>query len=123
VRTTTLTGKDAAATALTALAVLVFAATREGWNVWLVGSSHRWAAGAIMLLGMLTCGLGSPDRVKGRTTKLLAALGVVALVLAALSIATGSLTALSLLVADMVVLWALSTARHALADRHKPITA
>jgi hypothetical protein len=29
-------------------------------GVSLVGSSHRWAAAAILLLGMVTCGLGSP---------------------------------------------------------------
>src|SRR5919201_3037087 len=58
----TFTRKDGAATALTALAVLVFVATHEGWSVPLVGDSHRWAAGAIFLLGSLTCGLGSPRK-------------------------------------------------------------
>jgi hypothetical protein len=107
----TLTRKDAAATALTALAVLVFFATHEGWGVPLVGGSHRWAAGAIFVLGSLTCGLGSPG--KDRATKLLVVLGVAALVLAVLAVATGSLTPLSLLVVDMVALWAVSTLRHA----------
>ena len=107
----TLTRKDAAATALTALAMLVFFATHEGWGVPLVGGSHRWAAGAIFVLGSLTCGLGSPG--KDRATKLLAVLGVAALVLAVLAVATGSLTPLSLLVVDMVALWAISTLRHA----------
>jgi len=68
----TLTRKDAAAAALTALAVLAFLATHEGWGVPLVGDSHRWAAGAILLLGSMTCGLG------------------------VLALATGSLTPLSL---------------------------
>lgn len=107
--------KDVVATLLTVLVVLVFLATHEGWNVWLVGDSHRWAAGAIMLLGSMTCGLGSPS--KGRMSKVLATLGVAALVLAVLAIATGSLTPLSLLVVDIVVLWAISTFRHA---RHMP---
>jgi hypothetical protein len=44
-------------------------------------------------------------------TKVLATLGVLAL--AVLAIATASLTPLSLLVVDIVVLWALSTLRHA----------
>jgi hypothetical protein len=110
-----LTRKDAAAAALTALAVLVFLATHEGWGVPLVGDSHRWAAGAIFLLGSLTCGLGSPG--KDAATKLLAILGAAALVLAVLAIATGSLTALSLLVADMVALWAVATLRHAAGAR------
>ena len=106
-----LTRKDAAAAALTALAVLVFLATHEGWGVPLVGDSHRWAAGAIFLLGSLTCGLGSPGR--DRATKLLALLGVTALVLGVLAVATGSLTPLSLLVVDIVALWTVSTLRHA----------
>jgi hypothetical protein len=116
----TLTRKDAAATVFTALAVLVFATTHEGWNVWLVGSSHRWAAGAILVLGMLTCATGSPE--KSRMTTLLAALGIAAFVLAVLALVTGSLTPLSLLVADIVVLWAVSTLRHATrhgAPRHR----
>jgi len=103
--------KDVTATALTALAVLVFTATHQGWDVPLVGDSRRWAAGAILLLGAATCGQGSPDA-KGPLTKLLSALGIAAVALGALALATGSLTALSFLVADVVVLWAVSTARH-----------
>jgi hypothetical protein len=102
--------KDLAATGLTALAVMTFFATHEGWNVWLVGDSHRWAAGVIFVLGVLTCGLGSPGR--GTTTRVLATLGMLALLLAVLALATGSLTPLSLLVIDIVVLWAVSTLRH-----------
>jgi hypothetical protein len=107
----TLTRKDLEATALTALAVLAFFATHQGWNVWLIGGSHRWAAGAIALLGAFTCGLGSPG--KDASTRVLATLGVAAGVLAVLALVTGSLTPLSLLTLDIVVLWALSTVRHA----------
>ena len=46
----TLTRKDAVATGLAALAVFVFLATHEAWNVPLVGDSHRWAAAVIMAL-------------------------------------------------------------------------
>ena len=106
----TITHKDVEATALTILVVLVYAATHEGWGVVLIGDSHRWAAGAIMLLGMATCARGTME--KGMATKLLAVLGVAALALAVLALATGSLTPLSLLVADIVLLWALSTLRH-----------
>ena len=55
--------------------------------------------------------LGSPA--KGAAWKLPATLGVLALVLAVPALATGSLTPLSLLVVDIVVLWAVSTVRHA----------
>ena len=113
----TLTRKDLAATVLTTLAVLTFFATHEGWNVWLVGGSHRWAAGAITLLGAFTCGLGSPG--KDFATKLLAVLGIAAGVLAVLALVTGSLTPLSLLTLDIVLLWAASMVRHA----HQPLRA
>jgi hypothetical protein len=102
--------KDVGATALTAVVVATFFATHQGWNVWLVGDSHRWAAGVILLLGVVTCGLGSPGH--GAATRLLAMLGVLALVLGVVAIVTASLTPLSLLVVDIVVLWALSTLRH-----------
>jgi hypothetical protein len=103
--------KDAGATLLTALAVLVFAATQQGWNIWLVGGGHRWAAGAITALGAVTCGLGSPG--KDTATRILAVLGMAAGALAVISIATGSLTALELLIGDIVLLWAASLYRHA----------
>jgi hypothetical protein len=112
--------KDLIATVLTLVAVLVFIANHEGWGMWLVGDSRRWAAAVITLLGAATCTLGSPD--KGSATKWLAMLGVLALVLAGVALATGSLTALSLLVADIVALWALSTTRHVLDVGHKPLT-
>lgn len=106
-----LTAKDASATALTALVVLTFAATHQGWNVWLVGGSHRWATGAIGVLGMATCTLG--QRAQGTFVSVLAGLGTVALALFVWAIATGSLTPLALLVVDIVLLWIASTVRHA----------
>lgn len=120
----TLTRKDAAATVLTALAVFVFAAAHQSWNVWLIGSSNRWAAGAILLLGMATCTLGSAGQEMGKdtATKLLSAIGTLALVFAVWAIATGSLTALSLLVVATVGLWAGSTLRHVWHPTHGPIT-
>jgi hypothetical protein len=118
-----LTRKDVAATVLTALAVLVYIAAHESWNVWLIGSSHRWAAGAMLLLGMVTCSLGQAgkDMATHPTTRLLALVGTLALVFAVWAIATGSLTALSLLAVAIVVLWAGSTVRHAWHPTHRPI--
>jgi hypothetical protein len=103
--------RDVFATLFTAFAVLVFAATHEGWNVWLVGGSHRWAAGAITLLGVFTCGLGRPS--KDALSAALAVLGIGAGVLAAFALVTGSLTPLSLLTLDILLLWAGSMIRHA----------
>jgi|SRR5579859_2381409 len=115
----TLTRRDAAATVFTVLVVLAFLATHEGWGVPLIGDSHRWAAGAIALLGMATCGCGKPG--EGAATRMLAALGVVAFVLAIVAIATGSLTPLSLLVADIVLLWLAATLRHASTPPRRPL--
>ena len=107
----TLTRKDLSATLLTALAVLTYVATHEGWNVPLVGDSRRWATVAILFLGIATCGQGA--KVTGATMTLFALLGSLAAGLAVLAFWTASLTPLSLLVADIVLMWALSTARHA----------
>jgi len=111
----TLTRRDAAATALTILVVLTYTATHEGWGVPLVGGSHRWAAAAIGLLGIVTCALGSPGR--DAPARGPAALGILALALFVLALVTGSLTPLSLLVVADVVLWAVSTLHH---SRHAP---
>lgn len=100
-----LTWKDAAATVLTALIV-------AGW---LVVDSNRWAAAVVLALGVVSCSLGSAGR--ERMWRLPAFLGVAALVLGVLAIVTGSSLALALLVADDVVLWAVTTLRHA---RHGP---
>lgn len=108
----TLTRKDVAATVLTVLVVLTYTATHETWAVPLVGGSHRWATGAILLLGILGCGQGDARGVGRRTMTLFATLGGLALVLAALAFWTASLTPLSLLVAAIVLLWALATVRH-----------
>jgi hypothetical protein len=113
------TRKDATATMLTALAVLAYLATHQGWNVWLIGGSHRWAAGAIFALGGFTCAQGRPAKDKG--TMLLGVLGALALGLAIVAVVTGSLTPLSLLVADIVALWLASTVRHAVQTPHVPV--
>ena len=109
--------KDVTATVLTVLAVGVFAANHQGWNVPLVGDSTRWAAGAVILLGVFTCGLGSPEN--DAMSKWLGVLGAFALGLAVFAVVSESLTVLSLLVVDIVLLWAASTMRHA-AHRHEP---
>ena len=112
----TVSRRDIAATVLTILVVLTYAATHEGWDVPLIGDSHRWAAAVIVLLGAVTCGLGDVEDL-GRH-KLAAALGIAALVLAVLALVTGSLTPLSLLVVDIVALWAVATLGHVLGAHH-----
>lgn len=114
--------KDVAATVLTALAVLAYFATDKGWDVPLIGHSHRWAAGAIFLLGMMTCTLGGKSDSKRWSVgmMLLSVFGAAALVFTVVALITASLTVLLLLVVDIVLLWAGSTVRH-LFDRPKPV--
>ena len=115
-----LTRKDAGATVLTLLAVLVFLASRQAWDLSLVGTSHRWASGVILVLGMAACTLGSPgnEMAKKPFAMLLAVTGGLALGFAVWGIWTGSLTALTLLVVADIVLWAGSTFRH---GRYSPL--
>ena len=120
----TLNWKDALATILTAFAVFVFAAAHGSWNVWLVGSSNRWAAGAILLVGIAACSLGKAgaDMGKDTATKTLAAIGTFSLLFAVWALVTGSVTALALLTLSVVVLWGGSTLRHAWHGGHAPLT-
>ena len=113
----TFTRRDAMATTLTGLAVLVFVAAHEAWSVPLIGDSHRWAAAAIVL-GIGACNAGA-KRVK---SVLFGVLGGAAMLFGVLALITGSLTPLSILVADMVVMWALATGRHAHAPPGRPVT-
>ena len=113
----TLTRKDAVATGFTAVAVFVFLATHEAWNVPLVGDSHRWAAAVIMALGIGACCVGA----KRTASALFGVLGGAAFVFAVLALLTGSLTPVSLLVADIVVMWALTTFRHGHTAPRQPI--
>lgn len=106
-----LTRRDGVATLLTAAAVFVFFACHESWNVPLVGDSVRWAAAAILVLGMLTCALGTERT--GASGGVLGAIGTAALVLAVWALVTASLTALSLLTVAFVALWLASSVRHA----------
>ena len=119
----TLTWKDAAATVLTAIAVLVYAAAHQSWDVWLIGSSNRWAAAVVLLLGVGACAMGTagPEMGKHSSTRVLAAIGSLALVFGLWALAMGSLTALALLVVCTVVLWAGSTLRHAWHPTHRPL--
>lgn len=109
----TLTRRDGAAIVPIALVVLVYAANSRGWDVPLL-SSNRWAAGAILVLGMVTCSLGRPaENAKSPLVSILALLGGGALLLFALTMWTDAQWALALFALDTVVLWAGATLRHA----------
>lgn len=123
----TLTRKDAAATLVAALAALVFLAAHQSWDVWLIGSSNRWAAVAITVLGAVGCSLGSAGDEMSKeggissATKLLSAVGALTGLFATWAIVSGSLTALSLLTVGVVLLWAGATLRHAWHPTHRPL--
>lgn len=117
--------KDLAATTLIALMVACLIATTRGDSVPLIGSSHRWAAAAILLLGVAGCSLGSAAEV-ARNRMLMTSFGVLgtATLAAGLwAVISGRLLAVQLLVAANVVLWAVSTTRHAWHYPHAPISA
>ena len=119
-----LTRKDLAATALTALMVACLVATYQGSSIALIGSSHRWAAGAILLLGVAGCSLGSAAEVAENRLLMavFAVLGTATLAAGLWAVIGGRLLAVELLVAGNVVLWAVSTTRHAWHHPHAPVS-
>jgi hypothetical protein len=108
--------KDIAATLAAALAVVAYATTHEGRNVWLIGDDHRWATAIIVLLGLVAFVL---LRSAGATYLRLV---VIAVLFAVLAFITGELTALSLLVTTIVVLWLISALRDVWHTTHRPMT-
>jgi len=119
-----LTRKDLAATTLTALMVACLVATTQGSSVPLIGSSHRWAAVAVLLLGMAGCALGSAAEVaKNRMLMgMFSVLGTATLAAGLWAVVSGRLLAVELVVAGNVLLWALSTTRHAWHYPHTPVS-
>jgi uncharacterized membrane protein YGL010W len=105
------TREDVTGSSLVGLSVLAYLATHEGWDVWLVGDSHRWATVVVLALGVLAYAVDArEDEFPGLTRFTVIAL--VAAVLASLALASGALTPLSLLVALVVAGWAVTTWGH-----------
>jgi hypothetical protein len=120
-----LTRKDLAATALIALMAACLIATTRADSVPLIGSSHRWAAAAILLLGVAGCSLGNAAQMAGDRILMAAfgVLGTAAFAAGVWALISGRLLAVELLVAANVVLWAATTMRHAWIHPHAPISA
>ena len=115
-----LTRKDGLSTVLAALVALVYLSNTHDWGVPLL-TSNRWAAGAMLALGMGMCSLGraADDRTLG--VAILAVLGVAALALVVIALWTNAQWALALLALDTIVLYAGSTLRHAVEHpTHRP---
>jgi hypothetical protein len=98
---------------------LAFATTHEGWDVWLIGGNHRWATGAILLLGLITFAASAPPQ--GVPTRTFATLAVTATALARLAFASGSLTVLPVLVVVLVVVWAIPAVIDVWHSTHHPM--
>jgi len=114
-----LTRRDAAASVLAGLVVLVYLSNTHGWGPSFL-SSNRWAAGVVLVLGIGMCSLGRAA--EDRAAPIVVALGLLgaaALVLAVVALVTGAQWALAVLTLDTVVLWAVSTVRHAAV--HRPL--
>ena len=106
------TRRDAAVTALAALAILVYLANAGGWSVPLL-DQNRWAVGALALLGVAMCATGA--RVGGPWTSpmiVLGAVGFVAFALIVVGLVTASQAALTSLLVVLLVLWTGATIRH-----------
>ncbi len=109
-----LTRKDLAGTVVAALVVLAYIANVQDW--WYLGS-NRWAAVTMGAIAAVGCPLGARiDEVKPSIRfVVLGLLGVAALVLAVVAIVSTAQWALLALAIVVVVLWAGTTFRHALA--------
>ncbi len=116
-----LTRKDGLATVLAALVALVYLSNTQDWGVPLL-TSNRWAAGAILVLGMGMCSLGrTAEDGMTRGVMLLGALGVAALALVVVALWTNAQWALALLALDTIVLYAGATLRHVVEHpTHRP---
>ena len=114
-----LTWRDGATTLLAAVVVGIYAAHTAGWAVPFV-ENVRWATLLIGGVGLSMCivgGSGATIVAKGTFFVVAATLGGAAMLLIVVGVATGWSLALTLLAADTVLLWIVSTIRHAAVPR------
>jgi hypothetical protein len=108
-----LTRRDAFATLVVALIVLVYVANVQ--DRWYLGS-NRWAAVTMLVVGFVACPLAARlEDARSHVTPLalLGLLGLVALAFAIVAIVTAAQWALLALTITVVALWAGTTIRHA----------
>ena len=128
-----LTWRDGLATLLVAAAAVLYALWAAG--VLMPGVSTRWMTVIAFALGVAACTASQRElgevygatregpRPSGLYIALATALGVVMLVAGILAFVLASEALLATLVAAMVALWLIATARHALAGRHPQLRA
>jgi len=109
------TSKDRKVLGLAILIVGVFVVAYADWGVPLIGSSNRWAAAVIVVLGVIAGALSSPG--SDSRSYALGGMLIVAFLCAVLAFATASTAALALFVVALLALIATSAGRHL---RHAP---
>ena len=102
--------KDRLVSGLAILIAGAFLTNYEGWGVPLIGDSRRWAAVAILLLGLAAGTLSSPGA--DPRSYALATFVLAAFLFAVLALATASVVPLALLVVAILALIVTSTGRH-----------
>ncbi|HEY7691011.1 MAG TPA: hypothetical protein VH816_01580 [Gaiellaceae bacterium] len=105
-----LTRRDAVASVLAALGVVVYAGNAQG--TWYLGS-NRWAIATLFAIGIAGCTLGRMEAKQRTWAVVLATLGVAALAIAVAGLVTGSHALLSALLVVQLALWLGATLRHA----------
>ncbi len=126
-----LTWKDLTATVLAAAAVAVFLAVTRSWD-WPLLGSYRMGIVALLIIGQGSCVLGgSADAISSLTDRTAHAvraadivaivLGGLALVLAVIGLFVGTRAPFVALVVDILILWVVSTLRHALGTQPHPV--
>jgi hypothetical protein len=111
-----LTWRDAAATVLGGVALMLFLAVTGGWGWPLLGST-RMGVLALGMVGLAMCIAGGDPTVAGTAKSpasvVATALGGLAMALVIAGVISGSRSVLVALGLDMVALWLLTTTRHA----------
>ena len=128
-----LTWRDGLATLLVAAAAMLYALWAT--NALMPGVSTRWMTVIAFALGMAACTANQRElgelygatrqgpRTSGLYIALATALGIVMLAAGIVAFVLASEAMLATLVAAMIALWLISTARHALTSRHPQLRA
>lgn len=112
--------RDAGATLVTAAVVTGYVGLVEEAS-WMPITSVRWYAVLFLLVGQSTCTIGAADALADNTTKGAGyLLGPVALVAALAAVITGNAGVLGVSILCMVLLWVITTSRHA-AHGHRAV--
>lgn len=112
-----ITLRDAGATVVTGALATGYVGLVEKAS-WAPVTSVRWYALGVVLLGQTTCTIGAADALSDDTSRGAGyVLGPLALVASLAALVTGNAAVLGLGVLAMVLLWVLTTSRHALHGR------